>query len=150
MAEETPKKNTCMRNTSGLLSTLLILITGYVIYTYYADTKEEADSGLVAITLLMNIGGSLYSLVTISVNNYRLYVKLRYGLYALVGIFTLCVVIYCFVIISRNKNFDDLVALIICFVIYIGAFILASRLYDVQIDTPTSTPPASNTLLPKP
>ncbi len=127
-----PRKNKCMMNCSGVISTLLMLITGFVVYSYVKDTKEEADPIIIAITLIMNLGGSIYCLISVGTKDFALYSKLKWGLYLAMGVFTVSIVVYCFVIIDRGKNYDDLVALIICYVMFLIAYICALQLYSAE------------------
>jgi len=69
----------------------------------------------------------------VTTTNHELYKKLKIGLYAALAFFAACVIAYCFVIAHRNKNYDDLVCLIICFVIFFLAGILALRVYESTV-----------------
>ena len=134
--QSAPKKNKCIMKVSALLSTLLLLITGPIVYSYFGDSKEESDPLLVALTLIMNLCGSLYCLISVAAKDFALYKKLRFGIYAALTVFTASIVTYCIVIISRGKNYDDLVCLIISYVILLMAYIFAIRLYDTEQDVP--------------
>lgn len=132
MQASSPAKNKCMMNCAGVVSTLLLLITGFVLYSYTNDPKETADGFIIALTLIMNIGGSLFCLVSVGTKNYVLYTKLKKGLYAAIATFTVAIVVYCFVIISRGMNYDDLVALLICYVMFLVSYICALQLYNTD------------------
>ena len=127
--ENERKKNRCMMNVSCLLAILLIFITGFVIFSYHDDDKEEGDITLSSITALMNIGGSLLILITVVTKNYSLYCKLRIAIYLTLFVFTGTTITYCFLIIRRGTNYDDLVCFIVCYVIYCLEAIFALMLY---------------------
>ena len=123
------KKNKCMMYIVAILSILLILITPFVVYSNHNDEKESGDTLLSTINLLMNLCGSILILVSAVTKNYKLYCRLRYAIYGALTGFTGIMIAYCFIIIKRKKNYDDLAAFIVCYVIFCLECIFTLMLY---------------------
>jgi MFS family permease len=124
------RKDKCTMNIAMSASVFLILMTGFVVYSYFSDTHEDYNGWIVAATLLMNIGGGIYCLVAVSVKTRELYKKMLIGVIIGMVFFTLSVAGCCVMVIFITKNYDDLVGLVLCYVIFLVSSIFSARVYE--------------------